>query len=469
RAVAAGLTHNAPTITVLSTATGAPITAEGLDWPEYWVRHARGAVRFNDAVRALYERGVTTFVELGPDGVLTAMARDCLADQEGAEPEFISALRKDRPEPEALAAALAQAWTRGLPLDWSSLVAGRRVDLPHYPFQHKHYWLSTSAARNDDATAIGLGLGPAGHPLLGAAVSLADSDGLVLTGRLSLDTHPWLADHAVFGSVLFPGAALVELGVRAGDQVGCDTVDELMLEAPLALPATGGLKVQVTVGAADESGRRTFSVHSRAEGEDEAQPWLRHGTGVLSAARAAEPADLSVWPPQGAERIDLTTRYDDMAALGLEYGPAFQGLRAAWRRGEEVFAEVALDQAQTDDARRFGLHPALLDAALHAIELGALPSTGETRLPFIWTGVRLYATGAATARVRLASAGSDAVSLLIADGAGRPVATVESLALRPMSREQLAGAVKAVRNDALFEVEWTPVTPNWTLPQGTYA
>ncbi|MBO1415813.1 type I polyketide synthase, partial [Streptomyces sp. FH025] len=466
RSVAGKLSYDEPTIPIVSNLTGGLIQAEELDWPEYWVRHVREAVRFNDGIRTLQAEGVTTFVELGPDGVLSAMARDCVTDEGAdAEPEFITFLRKDRPEPEALATALAQAWTRGLPLDWSSLLAGRKVALPGYAFQHKHYW-ATAPTRGSDVGSAGLGA--VDHPLLGAALTRADSDELLYTGRLSLRAQPWLADHAVLGRVLLPGTAFVEMATLAGSEAGTDLLEELTLEAPLLLAAGGAVQLQLAVGEPDESGRRTVTVHSRRENEEFEEAWTRHASGVLSADRGAEPVDLSVWPPRGAEAVDLATRYEDLAAQGFEYGPVFQGLRSVWRRGEEVFAEVALDQAQADDARRFGLHPALLDAALHAIELGALPSTGETRLPFAWTGVRVHATGAATARVRLTAAGTEAVRIDVADATGAAVATVESLAVRAVSADQLSAAGGAV-NEALFEVEWTPVTPNWTLPEGTYA
>ncbi|MCB5170475.1 polyketide synthase dehydratase domain-containing protein, partial [Streptomyces bambusae] len=318
------------------------------------------------------------------------------------------------------------------------------------------------ASHSADASAAGLGLGPAGHPLLGAAVSLADSDGLVLTARLSVDTHPWLSDHAVFGTPLFPGAGLVELAFRAGDLTGCHAVEELTLEAPLVLPPSGGVRVQLAVGSPDPAGRCTFTVHSRPENAPEEEAWLRHGTGVLApeATTAPAPDTLAEWPPRDAEALDLAGWYDALAAKGLGYGPAFQGLRAAWRRGTEVFAEVALADEQGGTAAAYGIHPALLDAALHAIELGALPAADALRLPFAWSGVRLHASGADAARVRVrpAGTGADAVALLIADGTGAPVAEVSALSLRAVSEDQLRTATRpGTGEQTLFRVEWVPV------------
>ncbi|MBW5486236.1 type I polyketide synthase, partial [Streptomyces bambusae] len=279
---------------------------------------------------------------------------------------------------------------------------------------------------------------------------------VVFTGRLSVSGVSWLGDHAVAGSVLLPGTAFVELGVRAGDEVGCGRLEELTLEAPLVLPdpahgGPGGVPVQLSVGPADDDGRRTVTVHSRREDGT----WTRHAEGLL-APGAPAPADTGIdgaWPPAGAEPLDLSGFYDDREAAGFHYGPAFRGLRAAWRLGDEVFAEVALEAGDVADAGRFGLHPALLDAALQAVGVGALlPATGEARLPFSWRDVALHASGADTLRVRLSPAGPEAVALTATDDNGLPVMTVGSLSLRPLAGGVAAGAV----GDALFRLDWVP-------------
>ncbi|RLV10397.1 polyketide synthase [Streptomyces griseocarneus] len=462
RAVAETLTYEAPRIPVVSSLTGAPVSAEEITDPGFWVRHVREAVRFLDAVRALEAEGVTTFIELGPDGVLTAMAQDCADDPDAAA--FTTALRTGRPEPEALAAAVARAQVRGVPVDWAAFYAptgARRVDdLPTYPFQRKRYWLEAPAGATGDVASAGLGA--AGHPLLGAAVDLPDSDGLLFTGRLSLRSHPWLADHTVMDTVLLPGTALVELAVRAGDEVGCDLLEELTLEAPLVLPERGGVQLRVTVGAPDEAAeRRALHIYSRPEDATD-EPWTRHAAGALAATgTAAAPAAVAEeWPPAGAEAVDTDGFYAAFAALGLGYGPVFQGLRAAWRRGDEVFAEVALGEAQRDGARAYGLHPALLDSALHAVGLGGFFAEEEderARLPFAWDGVRLHAVGAAALRVRVSPAGTGAVALAIADETGTPVVSVDSLALRPLDADQFASA-NAAHHESLFRIDWAPLS-----------
>ncbi|MFF7264021.1 type I polyketide synthase [Streptomyces sp. NPDC008159] len=472
RRVAQGLDLSAPGVPLLSDMTGQPVTGPTDGSPadaDYWARHVRETVRFADVVRALRADGVTTFVEIGPDAVLTAMGRDCLPDDEDeaadARVEFVPLLRRDHPEERTLAEALARLHVRGVGPDWAAVFAGTgasRVDLPTYAFQRRRYWPSTGPVTAGDAPALGLGTG--GHPLLGAAVRPADSDTLVLTGRLSLDTHPWLADHTVLGTVLFPGAGLVDLALHAARRTGCDLLEELTLQAPLGLPDEGAVELQVQVAGADADGRRSVTVHTRPaaasardqeNGETDGGDWTLHAVGVLApAAGAVADADhFANWPPD-AEEVDLTGWYDALAAQGFGYGPAFRGLRAAWRRGTEVFAELALPEEQATAATGYGLHPALLDAALHAIELGALPGGDETRLPFAWSGVHLDTAGATAARVRLAPAGPDAVTLAFADAAGRTVASVGALSRRPVSAERLRAAQSGGR-DPLYRVEWT--------------
>ncbi|MFI7676037.1 SDR family NAD(P)-dependent oxidoreductase [Actinophytocola sp. NPDC049390] len=461
RTVTAGVAYHEPTIPVVSNVTGRIATAEQFASPDYWVEHVRAAVRFCDGVRTLADAGVTTFVEVGPSGVLTGMAAECL-DEDAVT--IVPALRKDRPEPHAVLTAAATLWARGASVDRAAAYAGTDatlVDLPTYAFEHKHYWITRTGTGGNIRSA---GLDAAQHPVLGAVVSPVDSDSFVLTGRISPSTHTWLADHKVQGATLAPGTLFVELAIKAGTIAGAAQLDELIIENPLVLNEGQATQLQVNVSGPDDDGARSVTVHSRPDGEEAAEgEWTRHAAGTLSNQVPALVPTFASWPPPGSTEIDVTDLYPNLADAGYDYGPAFQGLRAAWRNGDQVLGEVALSGKQRDEAAAYGLHPALLDSALHAIGAGALLD-GAGHVPFHWTGVSLYATGARSLRVLVSSAGEDTVHIDLVDQNGAPVAKVESLLLRPISAEQLAALRKNTNDDPLFALDW--VAPDETGEPG---
>ncbi|MDN0196566.1 type I polyketide synthase [Streptomyces sp. S.PNR 29] len=461
--VAEGLVFRPPRIPVVSAVTGRPAETAELCSPEYWVRHARLPVRFADAVRWLGDNGVSAFLEVGPGAALTAAAEDCLTDAGVDGPLCAAATRGGEPERQTLLSAVARLHVRGAPVDWAAVFAGtgakpgawRRVDLPTYPFQRQRYWLD--APRPAEPAAD-----PHGHPLLGPAFTVPGTDHTVFSGLLSPTTHAWLADHVVAGRALVPATAFVELAVRAGEEVGCRVLDELVVLAPLGLPAATDIRVQVVVGAPDESGRRPVDIHARSDETGPEPAWTRHATGLLGPAPAeTSPPDtgLAAWPPPGATEVGLSDdAYGSLADGGLAYGPAFRGVRAVWRRGDELFAEVRLPAPESTGAGRFGIHPALWDAALHP-PLLARSESAPLRVPFAWTGVRLYAAGASDLRVRVTPTGTDTVSVTLADPAGRPVARVKSLTARELPSE--AGDLTAdVVRRALWRPDWAAVEPS---------
>ncbi|MDT0543551.1 type I polyketide synthase [Streptomyces lonegramiae] len=460
--VARGLSYAPPAITVISDVTGEAAGAEQLGDPAYWVSHVRHTVRFHDAVRWLADRDVTRYVELGPDGTLSAMAQEAVGRENAL---CVPLLREGRPEPRTLLTAVARLHVNGLSPDWAAVFAGsgaQQVDLPTYAFRHERYWLDLPP---EEPGADRLGLTPAPHPLLGAQLALADGDGHVFTCHLSTRSTPWLADHVITGSVLFPGTAFVELALHAGHQVGCPLLEELTIQAPVPLPEGGGVRLQILVSGPDETGRRPLTVYARPDDGPDDTPhgaeWIRHAEGTLAPGGQVAIEPLTAWPPAGADPIDLDGYYDRLAESGSDYGPAFRGLRAAWRLGDQVFADIELDQEHHAAAESFGVHPALLDAALHAVG-GLRQDQGPgARLPFAWQNVALHAVGASALRVRLTPNGSDGVSVLAADATGQPVATIGSLVLRPASPAD--GVSHPALRDALFGVDWLPVT---TTPVG---
>ncbi|RLK61276.1 type I polyketide synthase [Actinokineospora cianjurensis] len=543
------LSFASPTIPLVNTSTGDPAT------PEYWVRQVRETVRFHEAVSGLGDVG--TFVELGPDGVLTALVRQSL--DAGAVP----LVRAGKPEIDTFDHALATLFTRGVPVQWPT--RGPGADLPTYAFQRRHFWARPKPTPT--------GLQPADHPLLTGSTPLGDG-GHLFTG--TLPAEGWLADHVVHGAVVLPGTALLDLALHAGATTGTPHLDELTIEAPLTLPAT----LQLSVAAPTSDGSRSFAIHSTtgttwtrhasgvlsateaepvlpadvagehiaaapspygtrsfavhattdatwtrhasgALGAAEVEPvlpvdvagehvaapapdgtgsfavrattdatWTRHASGALSATEvepvlpvdvAGEHVAVAASTPDGTrsfgvhattgttwarhasgvlgaagaepvlpadvagEPIAVDDLYPALAAAGLDYGPAFQGIHAVRRTGQGLIVEVSAPV----DIKGFGLHPALFDAVLHALALDS--DGGEPVVPFAWTGVTLHAAGADRLRAHLTRIAPDAVRIVVTDDDGAPVASVESLTLRV--------AAKSARSldNALFTVDWVPV------------
>ncbi|GAA0461403.1 hypothetical protein GCM10009544_24900 [Streptomyces stramineus] len=452
--IASGLSYARPRVPVMSGLTGRRATGDELRSAAYWVRHARETVRFGDVVRHLVDDegrddGMSAFVEVGPGAQLTAAA---LAGPAGEREGLVctATSQAGAPEPDAVLAALGRLHVHGLPVDWPRVYAGsgaRRVELPTYPFQRQRYWLEAAAPA------------PAGgeHPLLTVTTTVPGTERLLCTGHLSTAAQPWLRDHVIAGRVLVPASAFAEMVIHAGDACGLEVVEDLALLAPLPL-AGDGVQVQVVLGAPDASGRRTADVHSRPGEAGPLGHWTHHATGRLApaAGRDGRAAGAGPWPPSGAVPVDLTGAYDRLAGAGYAYGPAFRGVTAAWRGpGEEVWAEVRLPEATSADAGRYVVHPALLDAALHAALLTA-PAAGPARMPFAWHGLSAYAGGATALRVRARTTGADTLAVDLADLSGKPVARVESLTTRPVP-ERAGALADAGAAGQLYGLRWTGI------------
>ncbi|MEU8703503.1 SDR family NAD(P)-dependent oxidoreductase, partial [Streptomyces sp. NPDC048680] len=382
--VLAGLEPRPSDVAFHSTLTSGVLDTTALD-AGYWYRNLRETVRFEPVIRALLDEGRTVFVEVSPHPVLTAAVHET-ADAVNVPALAVGSLRRDEGGPRRFLTSLAEAAVRGVPVDWSAVCSGgRRVDLPTYAFQRRRFWPEGQVSAGD---ATGLGLADAAHPLLGAATALADSGGQVFTGRVAAGT-------------VLPAATPVELALRAG---GGRALAQLVEDAPLTA-ADGAVRLQVTVGIEDDHGTSSVGVFSRPEDAADDRPWTRHATGLLVAAAVVVAADVT---------------------------PGDQV------RGDDVFAEVT-----AEGAGDWGVHPALLDAAL--------AEAGPGLVPGAWRGVTLHAVGASRLRVRLSPRGGDSFALYATDVTGAPVLTVDSVELRQPR------VAESARDRELYRVDWTPV------------
>ena len=462
-----------------SSVTGGVLDGGVLDGG-YWYRNLRERVDFQAATRAALERGSRVFIEMGPHPVLglpiTQTAEQALPETpDGVQEQVLAlgSLRREEGDLKRFLCSLSEYWVAGGHVDWRALYQHTNTKparLPTYAFQRQRYWLQDTNTPGDLTHA---GLTTTNHPLLSAAVGLADDKGWLFTGRLSLQEQPWLADHTITNMVVVPGTVFVECALALADVTGCDRLRELVLEEPLVIPESGAVQLQLVVGEADPDGGRPLRVHSRVDAEERASEegggWVRNASGTLVVDEQGLDGDIEQrfageaarsWPPAGAEELEVEDLYDRLAVAGLDYGENFRGLGRMWRCGEDVFVEVTLPAQENSEAGAFGIHPALLDAALHAAAecLTGVAVEGERRrdtlgLPFSWEGVRVLRRGCSSLRVRLVRTGEWSVSAIGVEEDGTPALVIESLVLREVDRGQLARMGAGVQ-EGLFYVDW---------------
>nr|WP_280272225.1 type I polyketide synthase [Nocardia wallacei] len=442
------VTVSAPVVGIVSNLDG-QLHSEGFGAGDYWVRHVRETVRFADSMHTLAHHDPDArVIEVGP-GALTPLIREVTT-----APVAVALLRRRRDAVTSVLESLAAAFVTGVGVQWRVLAGeGELVDVPPYAFERKRYWLDAPGVGD----ARGLGQSGCAHPVLGAVVESPTSGEVLFTGRLSVDSHGWVKDHAVGSVTLIPGAALAEWVLFAGDRLECNVIRELVLQAPLVVPERGGVDIRVVVAAVEDEadgGRRVevFSRPEHAEGR-----WNSHAQGVVGpdTGQSVDAGAARAWPPVGADRISVDGFYQACAEQGYHYGPVFQGLKAVWRSEGEVFAELALPHVAAG-VEEFLVHPALLDAAMQAIGFLDLPlPDGQVLLPFAWEQVRLHALGARHLRARLRVTGAHRIAIALHDGAENPVAEA-TLTVRGVGLSELQTIDTG--EETLYTLDWKPTT-----------
>jgi pimaricinolide synthase PimS1 len=458
------------TVPLYSTVTATLLDSAQMD-AEYWYENMRQPVRFEAVTRSLLEDGFRTYVEVSPHPVLSLVLQETIDDEHGANSGalIVGSLRRNEGDAGSFLRSLGELWAGGGTVSWKAALGdpsrGQRVRLPTYAFDRQRHWLEGTPLR--DGALGAAGQLSSGHPLLAAVVPLADSDRFVLTGRLSLSTHPWLAEHAMLGTVLLSAAGFIELAWHAATQVGCQTVEELTLDQPLLIPQDAGVQIQISVDQAAGDGRRSIAIYARPETSDDnvsASAWTCHASGVLGATPRSNPApragSQSTWPPIDAEPVDIDQLYERLAETGVEYDPDYRGLCAAWRSADEVLAEVRLSSEKVAEVDRFGVHVALLEPALHAMAIEPLShiadtdqAPGKPRMPFAWSDVTVHATGACCLRIAIAWSAPDEASITARDEADMLVFSAK-LTLREVPSELIAQARATTAQKSLFTLRW---------------
>jgi polyketide synthase 12 len=468
-AVAASIGYSAPTMTLVSSLTGQLADPAEITQAHYWVSQAREAVRFNDGMRTLHAQGVDTYLELGPQAVLSGMGAACLADD--APVSWIASLGAGKDDVTVMQKSMAELHVLGTALDWRAYFApfgAQRVALPSYAFQRERYWFEPMA-KNE----VGAGLRDAGHQLLGGGVRIAGTDLTMFTTAVAADEPVWVQEHQVMEAVLMPGTAFFEAMRAAGNAGGKGGWDaaEVIILAPLVLTPGVPVRMQVSLGA-ETNGARPVQVYSSPVSDVGDEAWQLHAEGKLVAAEPARHASVTV-PPRGAEAIDVSSLYADLAELGYGYGPTFQGIRQAWHADDVVWAHASLPESVAGSAIRYGLHPALLDSAMHALLLTQrlrAQASDDLYVPFEVERLTLWREGLSELWVAVAEfemgEGEFWASLDLYDAHGACVGRLHRLHARRVDRAALRRLAAAGIERFHFDMAWRAVDTKGSLQAG---
>ena len=450
------LAPRSTSVPMRSTVTGEEVKGPELR-AEYWVANLRQPVRFADALRALLESGHALFVEMSPHPILVPAVEDLrqAAAREGA---VVGSLRRGQPERAELLGSLGALWAQGLPVAWEKqFPAGApRVELPTYAWQRQRYWLEARVPGGRAGAPVQVG-----HPLLGAAHTLSTQTAIHLWDTTLRGARlPWLSDHLVKGAVVHPGMGYLEMALAAGAEVlGTESlvISDLALVEALLLPKDLETRVQ-TVATEEQPGRLRFQVASQQTHRGHTS-FRVHARALL---RRADPDELPTRLELPALRARMhdsqppSQLYASMRAMGLELGPAFQGVRALWRGKGEALSRVELTEASGSTAG-YLFHPALLDACLHVM-VASFQDAGEDT-PWVPVEVErvqlsrrpvgpLYCY-VKRADPEEAQSNRRRADLCVANAAGEIVAE-----LRGLTFQRLAAARRSQQDGWYLGVEW---------------
>ncbi|EHD23259.1 MULTISPECIES: type I polyketide synthase [Brenneria] len=421
---------------------------------KYWCDNLCHPVHFFNTVSALSKNGKVTFLECSPHAVLLP----ALEETTDNTATIVGSMQRNKSAVECLTQAMAHLYVSGHSINWRALHPDASlVDIPTYPFEHRHYWLTPPTASN----VVTVGQRPTEHALLNAIIDLPDDEGVLLTGRIGLSSQPWLADHAATGVALVPGTAYLDMVSYAALLTDHHRIAELVIQAPLVLPEQGELDLQLRVGRIDEQALRAVTIHARLHNDEalDATEWTLYANALLQrgVSKQERPFDNVDWPPAGAEPLDLTRLHQRLSAAGYEYGAAFKGLSAAWRHGDSVYAEASLPEELSTNGHL--LHPALLDTVLHTIALPDSEDDDATtlRLPFALSGITLADKQPRQLRARLNLKTNDNISLIATDETGETVISIETLNLRETTRDKLRNQLRIQPEYDLLRTTWSPL------------
>ncbi|RDL41700.1 Thiolase-like protein [Venustampulla echinocandica] len=452
---------------MVSSVTGEPILASELCCPEYWVQNMVSPVRFSAALGRVCLQTpkplnrkvdgshrntimVQDLLEIGPHSALQGPIRDILQwRNRSANVKYFSALIRNRSAIETTFEALGSLYCRGYPVDMRSVnqptqkrssLPAVLTDLPEYPFDHtKSYWHESKISRGLRFRSHGY------NPLLGTPVS----DWNPLEGRwrhvLSITDLPWVEDHMINGSILYPAAGMCAMAIEAAKQTAEDQaiigyeIRDAVFHTALNIPFSGGLDVEFHLRPLRDASEKTntwaeFRVYMCQE-----ESWVETCRGEIQVIYKAGETEIDRGRESKQELqslqeihhnaattchniIDAEQMYKGLHDLGYHYGPTFRPIvQLQYSESGEALGDVALNHPILEETGRTAegscvIHPTTFDGILQlslaALQGGGL-QTGVTRIPTrigrLWisdTGLNASSADVASAYANIASKGT---------------------------------------------------------------
>ncbi|MBC6435614.1 type I polyketide synthase [Nostoc sp. HG1] len=452
------LQPQAAKIPIFSTVTGQ--SSNGADFDAaYWGRNLQQPVRFAPAIEELVNAGQTIFLEISPHPVLSGYISQCLSHL-GQEGTVLSSLRRGQPERATLLSSLGNLYNLGFTVDWQQLYAESEyqvVSLPSYPWQRERYWFEAKPQTKLTNSKTNL------HPLLGQKVRSAIKETL-FESELSINLQPFLVGHQVYGIVVLPGAAYLEIALAAAKVAfsSGSSLQQVLIQEPLIIPEDASRVVQLIL-TPEGVGQASFQILSQA---DDASSWIQHATGKIQAGQtnSGEIVSLKDFQARFQEELSAKTYYQNLRNRGLEYGESFQGIEQLWRRDGEALGRIRLPLGLVSEAAAYELHPVLVDSGFQLLFATLTDvAEGDTYLPVGLDNLRVYRRPESQLWIHGQIRPQDSSNqetrigdLRLFDDAGQLIAEIEGLHVKRAKREVLLQFTQKNLNNWLYEVEWQP-------------
>jgi len=478
-----GLEPKPENIPVYSTVTGC--ASQGSDFDAtYWGQNIRQAVRFAPAIEALVEAGHTIFLEISPHPVLSGYIAQIL-DHLNQAGVVVPSLRRSQEERATMLTSLGKLYTQGFRVAWHKLFRSshcRVVSLPSYPWQEERYWVEQKSQRPSQRPQAFLSQeNPDVHPLLGQRLRSPLTETL-FESQLTPEVQRFLVGHQVYGMVVLPGAAYLEMALAAGAKVlgsnlgsGSTTLKDVVIQEALVIPEDASRTTQLIL-TPDGTGEALWRIVSLAtEGEDGPNAWTQHAIGKICVEQTdgqtngeTQLVSISIEDLKAKfpEELSVKEYYQQLRQRGLEYGSSFQGIEQLWRQEGEALGRIQLPEELVSQAQAYQLHPVLMDSGLQLL-FATLSGDGDTDtyLPVGLDSLRVYRRPENQLWIYGQMRPQDGLNqesrtadLKLLDNHGQVIAELEGLHVKRAKRQALLHTLQDDFKNWLYEVEWQPKT-----------